>query len=67
MHKKYYMVRSRVSIKFLHQNNFSQHGDDYHGNMLCLPKTEQNKCAHLIGLRGLKYYEKSYNDKGLYG
>jgi hypothetical protein len=25
-----------------------------------------NKCAHLIGLRGLKYYEKSYYDKGLY-
>jgi hypothetical protein len=26
----------------------------------------RNKCAHLIGLRGLKFYEKSYYDKGLY-
>jgi hypothetical protein len=24
------------------------------------------KCAHLIGLWGLKYYEKSYYEKGLY-
>jgi hypothetical protein len=25
-----------------------------------------NKCAHLIGLQGLKFYKKSYYDKGLY-
>jgi hypothetical protein len=30
-----------------------------------MPKTTSVLCAHLIGLRGLKYYEKSYYDKGL--
>jgi hypothetical protein len=49
--------KKRLTKSFSSLSSF--HGM-FHGQIpLQVQRSKFNKCAHLIGLRGLKYYEKS--------